>query len=201
MICHDLKCIFIHIPRCAGTSIEEWIVGGDYWFIDRSTKHITASQARALYEEYWNSYFKFSIVRNPFDRVRSCLKYKDHFGIELNSSGDIDFRRYWELFGRDIVVEHDHRFHSREKIISNLHLPGQIYGNIIDEELDFVARFESIEADMKYVQSVLGVKEKFEIHVEASPKGSRKILTGKDIESISQMYEKDFDTFSYERKV
>lgn len=199
MICHDLKCIFVHIPRCAGTSIEKWIVGEDYWFIDRSSKHIIASQAKSLYSDYWNSYFKFSIVRNPFDRVRSCLKYKDHFGIELNSSGDIDFARYREIFGRDIVVEHDHRFHNRDELLSDRHLPGQVYGNILDEELDFVARFENIEADMRYVQTTLGIKEKFEIHVEASPSGSRKMLTRRDIEAVSNMYAKDFDIFSYHK--
>ena len=71
MISHQYKCIFIHIPRTGGTSIEMSITGNDWWFFNRGEKHITVRQARARYADYWKEYFKFTIVRNPYDQLVS----------------------------------------------------------------------------------------------------------------------------------
>jgi hypothetical protein len=72
MIDHNRKLIFIHIARTGGTSIETALVGKDWWFFDAQTKHISAKQARMFYgEELWKSYTKFSVIRNPWDRIIS----------------------------------------------------------------------------------------------------------------------------------
>jgi hypothetical protein len=46
MISHKYKCIFIHIPRCGGTSIEELIQGKNQWLVEEKTKHLTSTQAK-----------------------------------------------------------------------------------------------------------------------------------------------------------
>ena len=83
MICHKSKVIFIHIPRTAGTSVEKAFVGKDWFNIDVSTKHIYASTARDYYAEFWDEYFKFSIVRNPWDRMLSLSKFPHFYGVVL----------------------------------------------------------------------------------------------------------------------
>ena len=67
MISHKYKCIFIHIPRTGGTSIELSLCGRTWDRIDLKTKHVPHEVARKRYARYWNEYFKFSFVRNPFD--------------------------------------------------------------------------------------------------------------------------------------
>ncbi|MDF2620749.1 MAG: uncharacterized protein K0S00_3408 [Xanthobacteraceae bacterium] len=54
MISHQYKCIFVHIQRCAGTSIEVWIDGADFWYKEPNNKHLLASQAKELYAAYWD---------------------------------------------------------------------------------------------------------------------------------------------------
>ena len=66
MISHKYKCIFIHIPRTAGTFTELLIDGKDWWVPKgygsfRQEKHIIASQAKKIYKDYWDEYFKFSM--------------------------------------------------------------------------------------------------------------------------------------------
>lgn len=62
-----LNLIFVHIPKCAGTSIIEAMVN-----IDPSTKH--GHNSWNFYKNL-NSTYSFSIVRNPWDRVVSCYNY------------------------------------------------------------------------------------------------------------------------------
>ena len=74
MISHKHKCIFIHIQRTGGTSIERWLQGEDQWNLKHNYKHITTSYAKErAYPEYYDDYFKFTFVRNPYERVLSEL--------------------------------------------------------------------------------------------------------------------------------
>ena len=70
MISHKHKCIFIHIPRCGGTSMEISMVGRDWFKVDRTTKHLIASTAKKIYEPYWDDYFNFSFVRFNWQAIQ-----------------------------------------------------------------------------------------------------------------------------------
>ena len=61
MIDHVNKCIFVHIPRCGGSSMERFFVKKDWHGIEENTKHLIASHARELYSDYWDDYFKINI--------------------------------------------------------------------------------------------------------------------------------------------
>jgi hypothetical protein len=69
MICHRNKLIFIHLPKCAGTSIEVAFTGGSWGQGElHREQHLTAVEAQELYgDDIFDSYFKFTIVRNPWD--------------------------------------------------------------------------------------------------------------------------------------
>lgn len=168
MICHDLKCIFVHIPRCAGTSIETWLTGTDWWRVDPATKHLTARQAGRLYAAQWPDYFKFAVVRDPVARCRSMLKYAAHFGLAERQDGGIDFSGYHARFGDPVVVEYDHRFHDPASVRHPDHASGRVYGNILDLPLDFVARYETLDRDMERVRQQLGLTRRFDVHTERS---------------------------------
>jgi len=160
MISHEYKCIFIHIPRTAGTAIEKWICGDDWWNIEKETKHLLASQAKKIYREYWDSYFKFSFVRNPWDRMVSCLNaYEDFF--KLTYKGSLNFDEYKKEFGYPITVENDYRFSKRGEILQDRHHEHCVYSNILDEELDFIGKFESLKKDIKIIQKKLNIKKDF----------------------------------------
>lgn len=202
MICHDLKCIFLHIPRCAGTSVEIWLAGQDWWQIDPATKHLTVRQARTAYAGFWDDYFKFAIVRHPLSRSRSCLKYSSHFGLVQTPDGGIDFSGYHALFGDQIIVERDHRFYPPGAVEHPGHLPRQVYGNILDDDIDFVAKFETLQQDMSRVQRQLGLTRGFDFHAEASdaPAASpadQPSFPAKTLGKIEALYERDFTKFGY----
>tara|TARA_B100000282_G_scaffold296112_1_gene277084 strand:+ start:340 stop:927 length:588 start_codon:yes stop_codon:yes gene_type:complete len=91
MISHKLKFIFIHIPKTSGNSLSVFLKD----FIDndviqrtntmgenqgiciicektrKDIKHNDITYYENIYGKKINSYFKFSIVRNPYDRILS----------------------------------------------------------------------------------------------------------------------------------
>jgi len=84
IISHKSKYIFVHIPKTAGTSIEAefniceaCVLSGEVFnFFDKPSiavyKHADLNFIKWLWgNEIYNSYYRFSIVRNPFDRIIS----------------------------------------------------------------------------------------------------------------------------------
>ena len=80
----DSRVIFVHNPRAAGTSIRRALVHGENphlsvsWpgnlksSVSRNRKHGLASYVKAkLPPRIWDRRFKFSVVRNPHDRLVS----------------------------------------------------------------------------------------------------------------------------------
>ena len=67
-ISDEFRCIFIHIPKAAGTSIKEAMsLSGQ--------GHPPWQYFAENYPEKWRNYQKFTIIRNPWDRVVSAYSY------------------------------------------------------------------------------------------------------------------------------
>ena len=198
MISHEHRCIFIHIPRTAGTNIERWLVGDDWWEIEPETKHLLASQARRLYAEYWDDYFKFSIVRDPVDRMISCLVFAKYFGLAYSRDSGFSFDGYHENFGSDIVIENDHRFSQRSALLTEKHQPQSVFGNLLDEPLDFVGRYENLESDLTFVQRAIGKEEAFgsNWNIRQDRKLPISSIGSADRDYIENLFKADLERFS-----
>lgn len=235
MISHEHKCIFIHIPRTGGTSVENFFVGGDWYHLGPdlnkvttrvvpgagpATKHLLASQAKRIYSDYWDDYFKFSIVRNPWSRHLSLSKYHKFYGAKFdNNTGLLDPVPYVDKFkasvhphlanmSDDVLVELDNRSEFLETDVIGFK-PNQIYLNILNEELDFICRFESFSKDMEYVSNKLGTDFSKFPHVEkvsqahnrhrvhADTLNYSKHYTPETSEFVRNIYSNDIEYFSY----
>lgn len=196
MISHEYKCIFIHIQRTGGSSIEAMIAGEDWYILEPATKHIIASHAKRIYSKYWDDYFKFSFVRHPVDRVISCLKYADHFGLAFDDLGNINFDGYRNLFGPKKILEFDHRHSQRKEVRRRNHQEGSVYGNILDEKLDFIGKYETLKADAAYLRERLHIQNQPLAHLESSERPAR-VLTDQSIDEIRALYKRDFKRFGY----
>ncbi len=70
MISHKHKCIFVHIRKSAGTSVKTLFEDRDDAYNDG-----ILDQAWNKWDQDINSYFKFAVVRNPWDRFVSGWQY------------------------------------------------------------------------------------------------------------------------------
>ena len=193
MISHKHKCIFVHIPRTAGTYIERLIVGGDWWKKERRTKHLLAGQARRKYAEHWDEYFKFSFVRNPWSRMGSLKKW-NYYGVGKDKDG-LKVLKYKRRYGYPICLEIDRRFYKRKNLIRPHHKPNTVYGNILDEELDFIGKVENLEEDLGFVL------DKIKLNAPIKTKKVKKyslLYSDKVKEEVFDLYKEDIARFGYE---
>ena len=87
MIWYKKKLVFIHIPKCGGTSIENTLNQGEqgylWGYIEKTNKQLNfKGELQHLnflgyknYLENYKSFNYFTVVRNPFDRAISFYKY------------------------------------------------------------------------------------------------------------------------------
>jgi len=147
MISHDYKFIFVHIGRTGGSSLER-LFGVDVTKDSRTAvtgntdfreKHKDLSFYYRRYPKEFDRYFKFTIIRNPYDRLVSA----------------------W-LWRCNVVKDHDC---SLKEFISKI--PdgwGSIPRLTLDhlsfdasvKRLDFIARFETLQDDVRTICNRVG---------------------------------------------
>ena len=71
MLESNRRAVFVHVPRCAGTSLEAAIFAQDHY-----SQHLTAAELRALLgPRAYDGAFRFAFVRDPLDRFLSAFYY------------------------------------------------------------------------------------------------------------------------------
>ena len=145
MISHEYKFIFVHIPKCGGTSIERVFVNKDI----TQGKHQTLSQFPSKYS---TAYYKFSFVRNPWDMTTSLYR----FLWESLYSWPVQWRKahpkFSQLSFREWVT---HPFFKSSPSIRSLDVvsPRGQDGSFRDWlssdscKIDFIGRFENLQED------------------------------------------------------
>jgi len=180
MICKEYKCIFVHIPKVAGQSVERFFLNrlGLSWEQRQhlhmmknknpakgteKLSHLAASEyvrCEHISQQEFDDYFKFSFVRNPWARIVSEYRYRNYF--RYNSFKDFVMNKMPQPSFKD-----DYR-----------HVMPQ-YDMLYDEQgkclVDFVGRFENLQADFDKVCERLGFEDSKLPYVNSSEKTSRAI--------------------------
>jgi hypothetical protein len=209
LICRKYNCLFVHIPKAAGQSIEVFfldLVGrtGETrealllrrnWELDRGPhrlSHLTASEyvnCGYLDLPEFNSLFKFSFVRNPWDRLVSAYE----FWRAVRKIKAPDFKSF--LF-KYLPKANDGD--------SSRHVIPQ-YQFLCDENgkllVDFIGRFESLQTDFDAVCKNLNITE----HSTTLPHRNRAIgrrhyaeyYDGESLDFVKTLYKRDIELFNY----
>lgn len=114
-VCHKKRFIFFHIPRCAGTSIESHLnihqADNLYGVVDKEGQeitlhHLTPTELQRLElidRQKVKEYFKFTIIRDPFDRMVSDYAWQQaHDRYKL--FGKMSFNEYLD-FAERVIAE------------------------------------------------------------------------------------------------
>jgi hypothetical protein len=205
VISRKRKCIFVHIPKCAGNSIQKVIWPGkwreeDLWggFVDAyhnkyqtgGLQHLCAWQIRdEVGRRRFDSYFKFTIVRNPFDRLVSQFAYmrrRPDLREFVAMDEDASFAEYVELIQRKRHVQWESQ-------------TSFVYDDDGAMLVDFLGRFETLDPDMGQVFAHLGMDGQTVPRGNASARGPyRDYYTPEIRAQVEDMYGADLERFGYE---
>lgn len=229
MISHSHKVVFVHVPKVAGQSIEHMFLqqlGLDWEHRDslllrkkeahekgpERLAHLTAQQYVALgYIEKvkFESYFKFSFVREPYKRVFSFYNF-------LGYSRVISLRTFIKKVLPEKLKQKDFFFLSQYDYLYSKE------GKLL---VDYVGRLENINEDIQQVITQIGLEKASLPHVNKSKGEWRRAFRilwnnptlvarlnfgnyrksfdeqfNQELKQlVSEMYAKDFEAFDYKK--
>ncbi|MDQ3015467.1 MAG: sulfotransferase family protein [Bacteroidota bacterium] len=203
MISHRYKCIFIHIPKCGGTSIEDAIwpeprKSEDLWmgfvspfhnkYQTGGLQHLFGVQIREeVDEDNFNSYFKFTITRNPWDKAISQYFYmqkRPDLRSFLGMAEDDSFGNYLNLIQKKTHVQ----WEPQSKFILDAK------GNLL---VDFVGRLENMDQDTQYIFQRIGLQEKI-THVNSTKHKHYSVYYNAELqETVADIYREDIRLLNY----
>lgn len=195
---HELNCIFLHVPKAAGTSLRKS-------FYHSKSYHIPALRYKAVRPVEFQKYFKFCFVRNPWDRILSAYEY-----LKVRCHADMAFPDHrWAA--SSLIVYHDfsdfilslEQVNLRKQIKQYIHFRDQLDW-ICDSDksqtilVDFIGRYESIKRDYERLGQILNLSDVLPVERKNSNRNDyRKVYSNKMIDIVSDMYEKDIRRLGY----
>ena len=185
MINYTDKIIFIHIPKCGGTSVKNTLPhkfcgdrhGKLSWDLDKLN----------------DVSFCFTFVRNPWSRAVSAFHY-------LNSGGSQN--RQDKMYYRKFLARHKNSFSSYVKS-GNFkrvkHFKRMSYYLDRIESLDFIGRFENLQEDFNTICDKIGIPRKQLPHKNNTKhKHYTEYYDDETRQIIAQRYAEDIELFKYE---
>lgn len=162
MICHHYACVFVHVPKTAGISIEHVFLDllGLTWETraplllranDRPElgpprlAHLKAAdyvRYHYLTQEMFDRYFKFAFVRNPWSRLVSLYKYRAYnwrCDFKTFVKGPLQ-SRLWHEQDWFVCPQSEFLYSADNRLL-----------------VDFVGRYETLQRDFDAVCGHLGL--------------------------------------------
>lgn len=212
-ISRQFKTIFVHIPRVAGTSVEKYLGMGslDQLFSfdkikltkwaskfpedsnaqSKTPQHLTALELKSIIpENIFNSFYKFSVVRNPLDRMIS--EY-----LHIRDTSQPYATQFKKIPLNDFVKKGLELPESERIYTFDGHLETQ-YSYLYDENgellVDKVFKLEEFDECKLFLKSLTGIEN----FPHARSVGTiQQTFSQYSIDLIKDFYKKDFETFDY----
>ena len=203
------RLIFIHIPKCGGTSLYPFILDYNKQIKDPfvvnynkmvekkgdpelrrlmdQSKRLTHSIVSQYPKSYRDSCFVFSFVRNPYDRLLSAHKYlTDGFGNVADKK-----------FGK--TLSSDFKYFVKNQLKNNmnwLHFRPMKYW--LSDDIDFIGKTENFQQDFNIICDKVGVPRRQLRHRNKSKhKHYTEYYDDATKQIVSEIYAKDIEYFDY----
>jgi hypothetical protein len=209
--------VFIHVPKCGGTSISRAIFGERGIFDQKfhEAEHLNYSFYSNFLEQIGlsiSSFFVFSFVRSPYSRIyshwnflRSCYRkrHSHHFLKIFDNHNLLYFLDDPNKFV-DCVFMHriEYSLGCRSKAheyLANVFVPQVFWFDYDISKLNFLGKFENIENDFQQISERISCNSTLPHVNKTSFKEDEYLdfLNASSIEKINKMFYIDFKLLGY----
>jgi hypothetical protein len=224
IISEEYRFIYLAIPKVASTSILNSLLPffdlgldreslenlkkgiplrGAHEKFNRSRYRINKAAFLASLGDQYHHYFKFTFVRNPWDRLLSCYMSKvvrSGAGMPMGKYGNVSLRRdmTFQEFAEAVCLIPDEE--------ANPHFRSQhifVCGEGSRKEIlaDFVGRFENLDEDFEFVTKRIGINAQLPHAADTtsirSSRSYRDFYDEKLAEMVGERYREDIELFGY----
>ena len=197
MISKEHKCIFIHVPKTGGTSIEKVFKTK----MPSSCKHLTMSDYENELKTEIEKYFIFSVIRNPWDRLVSYWKHrqgKPHAPID----GKINEFGKWLKFISSLDLNNLNGVTVRGNIHdfkTGLDLQFKCLVNNKNEINANLIRFENLQQDFNTICDKIGIpRQQLPHRLKTKHKHYTEYYDEETKQIVAEKYAKDIEYFGYQ---
>lgn len=200
---HDKKIAYVRIAKVANSSIKVSMCEQNLEGVKEYYKiHEMVSSTNVLNQSEEN-FYKFSFVRNPYERLVSCytnkyitdkkhLEKRDHLYMDTYLFGYIrnpkDFTDFVRKICKIPTCLEDRHFQKQYNVLYDKQ------GNCI---VDYIGKFENLQEDFEVLRDKFDLKEL--PHYNPTEKGNwMDFYTIETAKLVYEKYEKDIKTFGYE---
>ena len=191
---HRAGCVFIHVPKAAGTSVNRALFG-------RTLGHYRATDVQRHFPGLYRKSFVFAFVRNPWDRALSAYRFAkvgrtESMGVHRPAQYRVPEFETFERFLHEWLAKRD--LTKADFMFQPQHL--FVCGAAEKPMLDFVGKVENIAEDMKIVSDRLGRTVNLHHSNKTSDKGGyAEHYHGKAmVDLVARIYARDIATFHYD---
>lgn len=184
------KAIFVHIPKTAGLSVVESVFGAH-------GGHRSAAYYRKFFDNEFEQYFKFTFVRNPWDRLYSAYRFLEAGGLNKHDKQAFEIHLAKCESFEDFVIN----WLDEKMIFKIIHFFPQSYF-IVDDKgkslVDYIGRFENLQKDYRHIVQQLGLEVSLPHVNKSNRKDSYQFIYTKEMEEkVARIYQEDISRFSY----
>jgi chondroitin 4-sulfotransferase 11 len=208
ILCHRFQFIFFPVPKAASSSIRKVIAEMEGLPSERDPHHgISFDLVWAKSLHAYSDYRKFTVVRNPWDRLVSC--FKDKVQERHNGRAEVleGFERYNKILRTSL-------FYPTMTFAEFVNVIAKIPDAVADEHfrsqyrmfcgpdgtplVDRVLKFEDLQDELRHLFSELGARDYQVTHMNRSNTAEYKRLYSDPLaEIVERRYRKDIKLLNY----